>query len=82
MTESKQEFFAKRLKLVNDAYDALRKLDVVSKAHYKSQAPSIRQLYPFIPQKLVDSIGFGDGKTRKRHHSRCFDSIRIGEICI
>lgn len=31
---------------------------------------------------MVSSIGFGDGKTRKRHHFRCADKIRIGEITL
>lgn len=31
---------------------------------------------------MVSSIGFGDGKIRNRHHFRCADSIRIGEIAL
>ena len=31
---------------------------------------------------MVSSIGFGDGKIRNRHHFRCKDSIRIGEIAL
>lgn len=31
---------------------------------------------------MVESLSFGDGKKRKRHHSRCRDMIRIGEITL
>ena len=59
----------------------LEKMDYESNK-YRSKIGSVRRLHPHAPYKMLNSISFGDGKMRKRHHSRCSDSIRVGEISL
>ena len=59
----------------------LNKLIKVQKK-YEENAEDIYKSHPHIPRKLVYQMGFGDGKTRVRHHTRCDETIRIGEISI
>jgi hypothetical protein len=41
---------------------------------------AIKQVFPHLPKKVINSISFGDGKIRKRHHVRNEDTTKIGEI--
>ena len=57
----------------------LKYLDTL-KRHYESKFNSIKTLYPYIPEKMIDKLGYGDGQTHKRHHSRVKEVIDIGQF--
>ena len=81
LARDKREFLANRINIVRKSVIGLQKFDELSKP-YEKKTDGIMQMHPHIPSKMVSSIGFGDGKTRKRHHFRCEDKIRIGEITL
>ena len=59
----------------------MSKVDLESNP-FKSKIKSIKLIHPHAPNKMLSSIGFGDGKVRHRHHSRQHESIRVGEISL
>lgn len=78
LAQEKLVYLNSRIEITRKSFQGLKKIDGESLVVNES----ILQVYPHIPKKMVNSISFGDGKIRKRHHSRNKDTIKIGEISL
>jgi hypothetical protein len=57
----------------------LKYLDSI-KRHFDDKYQNIKSLYPYATSTMINKMGYGDGKERKRHFARNENAINLGEI--